>query len=118
MKKQKRLIFVVIFIFIITPHFALANGIDRKTRNAVKKELLNKKITIVPQLNKINTGFIKTGNNEFYFVKTISKIFFLDKNIEVQVKDIDFYKDNIKLNLYHDTLGEGDIIVNDLNKWT
>jgi hypothetical protein len=63
----------------------------------------------MPQLNKLNFGFGRHGADEYYFKKTISRIFFQDAQIEATVSDAQFDDDTIILELTHPILGYGDI---------
>ncbi|MBI4848895.1 MAG: M48 family metallopeptidase [Nitrospirae bacterium] len=83
--------------------------IERAVKKEVEKRILDKEITIVPQLNKITTGFGKGKAGEFYFVKTVSKIFFQDKNVTVKATDITFQDDGVTFGLWNDSLGGGKI---------
>jgi len=53
--------------------------IERAVKKEIEKRFIDKEITILPQLNKITTGFGNYKSGEFYWVKTTSKIFFQDK---------------------------------------
>ncbi|MGD9080261.1 MAG: hypothetical protein PVG96_13020, partial [Desulfobacterales bacterium] len=52
---------------------------DKKSEDQIKNHVLNKELVIMPQLNKLNFGFGRFGGIEYFYEKTISKIFFQDK---------------------------------------
>jgi hypothetical protein len=81
--------------------------LDEESRGILTRGVLEKKITIVPQLNKLNFGLGRYDGISFYLKKSLSRIFFQDRTIEVTVTDIDFNDLNINLELYHPVLGEG-----------
>jgi Zn-dependent protease with chaperone function len=83
--------------------------IDRPVKKEVEKRILDKEIIIVPQLNKITTGFGRGKSGEFYFIKTLNTLFFQDRNVTVKVTDISFEDDGVIFGLWNDTLGEGKI---------
>ena len=76
---------------------------------AITRGTLNKQITIVPQLNKLNFGLGRHDGITYYYKKSLSKIFFQDHNIEVKVVAIEFENMEISLNLYHPILGNGNL---------
>jgi hypothetical protein len=78
-----------------------------ESRATLTRGVLEKKISIVPQLNKLNFGLGRYDGISFYLKKSLSRIFFQDRTIEVTVTDIDFDDLNIRLDLYHPVLGEG-----------
>jgi len=79
-----------------------------KIRNAV----LQRQIPILPQLNKLNFGFGRFAKSDFYFTKSISKIFFQNQSIQVKIIEIDFYNSNISMELFNPVLGNGTIEFN------
>ena len=84
-------------------------GLDGKTKKAIKQGVLNKEVDIIPQLHKLNVGFGRYNDIEYYFIKTVSKIFFQDKPIVVKVKDLEFEKCEISMDLCHPILDCGKI---------
>jgi len=82
---------------------------DRSTRYAVKKGVLKQPIRVVPLLNKLNFGLGRYGDIEFYFTKTISRVFFQDATIEARVTDIEFEDTKISLVLFNPVLGDGTV---------
>jgi len=81
--------------------------LDDESRAALTRNVLEKQITIVPQLNKLNFGLGRYDGISFYIKKSLSRIFFQDHTVEATVTDIDFEDLNINLELLHPVLGEG-----------
>jgi Zn-dependent protease with chaperone function len=86
-----------------------SDSFDRSTRYAVKKGVQGQEIRIVPLLNKLNFGLGHHGEIEYYFSKTISRIFFQDERINARVTDIEFEGTKITLELFNPVLGDGTI---------
>ena len=63
----------------------------------------------MPQLNKLNFGFGRHEGIEYFYEKTISKIFFQDRIIKVRVIDVSIEGSDITLELSHSILGDGTI---------
>ena len=63
----------------------------------------------MPQLNKLNFGFGRHKGIEYFYEKTVSKIFFQDRKLEVDVIDVIIEDHNITLELSHSMLGTGTI---------
>jgi Zn-dependent protease with chaperone function len=80
--------------------------IPDKKRN--REHLLNSEIAIIPQINKLVAGF-GPENLRFYFVKSVSKIFFQDKIVKAKVSDISFESDGVIFELWNDILGDGKV---------
>lgn len=83
------------------------SAFNAKSQKAISNNVLNQKIPILPQLNKLNFGLGHHNGVNFYFRKTLSKIFFQDKRIDPKVSDIEFNDANVSLELYHSVLGHG-----------
>lgn len=83
------------------------SSFNAKSQKAITQNVLNQKIPILPQLNKLNFGLGRHDGINFYFKKTLSKIFFQDKSIDAKVLDIEFNDANVSLELYHSVLGHG-----------
>ena len=83
--------------------------LNDKSQQSITKGVLNQRIRIVPQLNKLNFGLGRHAGINFYYKKSLSKIFFQDHTIEVKITDIDFDDMKISLKLFHPVLGSGDI---------
>ena len=73
------------------------------------KGVLNKELTIMPQLNKLNFGFGWHNGMEYYYEKTISKLFFQDKKFEATVIDVSVERSDVTLELSHPILGTGQV---------
>ena len=69
--------------------------------------VLNKKLVIMPQLNKLNFGFGRYGGIEYFYEKTISKIFFQNKKLNTEIIDVSIEESEIALELSHPILGTG-----------
>ena len=113
--KQLNLLYFFIFVFLIgtmLPAFADDDGVrvlDSRTREHIRKAITDQQVRIMPQLNKLNFGFGQHDGIDYYYTKTISRIFFQDLQIEATVSDVKFDDHNIKLELSHPILGYGDI---------
>jgi hypothetical protein len=82
---------------------------DAKSKATIKKAVLDKNLLIMPQLNKLNFGFGRHKGIEYFYEKTVSKIFFQDRKLEVRVIDVIIEDLNITLELSHSILGTGTI---------
>ncbi|MGD9281012.1 MAG: hypothetical protein PVF60_08980, partial [Desulfobacterales bacterium] len=80
---------------------------DQKSKDQITTRVLGKDLIIVPQLNKINFGFGRYGGIEYFYEKTISKIFFQDKKLNVRIIDVSIEEADITLELSHPILGTG-----------
>ena len=49
---------------------------DDNSLEALGDQILNRQISIVPQLNKLNFGLGRYDGESFYYKKSLSKIFF------------------------------------------
>ena len=63
----------------------------------------------MPQLNKLNFGFGRHKGIEYFYEKTVSKIFVQNRKLEVDVIDVIIEGNNITLELSHSMLGTGTI---------
>jgi hypothetical protein len=61
----------------------------------------------MPPLNKLNFGFGRYGGIEYFYEKTISKIFFQDKKLNARIIDVSIEEADITLELSHPILGMG-----------
>ena len=105
------ILFCILFGFVALA-FASNNGVkefDRKVREKIEDAVIDRKILIMPQFNKLNFGFGRFDGIDYYFTKTISRIFFQDMQIEVNIADIEFDDNTITVELSHPVLGYGDI---------
>jgi hypothetical protein len=82
---------------------------DKESKENIINGVLNKSILIMPQLNKLNFGFARRKGTEYYYIKTISKLFFQDQQLEAEVTEIKIEGSDITLELTHAMLGEGKI---------
>ena len=82
---------------------------DQKSKDQILSGILDKDLTIMPQLNKINFGFGRYGGIEYFYEKTISKIFFQDKILNARVIDVRIEEADITLELSHPILGTGSV---------
>jgi len=80
-----------------------------KTQKTITKGVLDNQITIVPQLNKLNFGLGRYDGVNFYFKKSLSKIFFQDRSLEARVTAVEFDDLKVSLNLFHPVLGDGNL---------
>ncbi len=82
---------------------------DQKSKNQIISGVLNKELVIMPQLNKLNFGFGRYRGIEYYYEKTISKIFFQDKKLNAKIIDVSIEESEITLELSHPILGTGTV---------
>ena len=73
------------------------------------RDVLNKDIQIMPQLNKLNFGFGRHRGHEYFYEKTISRIFFQDKKLSATIIDVNIDPSEVTLELSHPVLGTGNI---------
>jgi hypothetical protein len=78
---------------------------DEKSKNQIISAVLNKELAIMPQLNKLNFGFGRYRGIEYYYEKTISKIFFQDKKLNAKIIGVSIEESEITLELSHPILG-------------
>jgi hypothetical protein len=87
----------------------LPDSFNEKTQKTITKGVLDNQITIVPQLNKLNFGLGRYDGVNFYFKKSLSKIFFQDRSLEARVTAVEFDDLKVSLNLFHPVLGDGNL---------
>jgi hypothetical protein len=80
---------------------------DANSKATIEKSVLNKTLLIMPQLNKLNFGFGRHKGIEYFYEKTVSKIFFQDRKLEARIIDVIIEDPNITLELSHSMLGTG-----------
>ena len=102
------MIVLAIAVFFPSPSSAELT-IERAVKKEVERRLINSNLTILPQLNKLTVGFGRTNSKGFYFIKSLSKIFFQDKNVIVKVTDLSFKDDGVIFELWNNVLGGGKI---------
>jgi hypothetical protein len=61
---------------------------DNKSKDQIKSHVLNKELAIMPQLNRLNFGFGRFRGIEYFYEKTISKIFFQSKKLNARIIDV------------------------------
>ena len=86
-----------------------AGFFDQESRRQITRGMLNQKLLVMPQLNKLNFGFGRYKGTEFIYEKTISKIFFQDKALNAEIVDVSIEETEITLELFHPILGAGSI---------
>jgi hypothetical protein len=82
---------------------------DAKSKETIINGVLKKNLLIMPQLNKLNFGFGQQKGIDYLYRKTVSKLFFQDKKLEVRVIDVIIESPDITLELSHPILGTGTI---------
>jgi hypothetical protein len=82
---------------------------DQASRTQITRGILNKKLELMPQLNKLNFGFGRYRGIEYVYEKTISKIFFQDKKLNAEIIDVSIDETEITLELLHPVLGTGTV---------
>ncbi len=87
----------------------LPGSFNEKTQKTITKGVLDNQITIVPQLNKLNFGLGRYDGINFYFKKSLSRIFFQDRSIKARVTAVEFDDLKVSLNLFHPVLGDGNL---------
>ena len=85
------------------------NVLDEASKAQISSGVLNKELWVMPQLNKLNFGFGRHRGLEYFYEKTISKIFYQDKKLKTQVIDVSIEASEIALELSHPVLGTGTI---------
>jgi hypothetical protein len=87
----------------------LPDSFNEKTQKTITKGVVENQITIVPQLNKLNFGLGRYDGINFYFKKSLSKIFFRDHTIAARVTAVKFDDLKVSLSLFHPVLGDGNL---------
>ena len=112
-KHQKRYFWICFLATAIAwIFFASANAdasFDKKSKETIVNGVLGKNLLIMPQLNKLNFGFGRYKGIEYFYEKTVSKIFFQDKKLEARVIGAVINRSDITLQLSHPILGTGTI---------
>ena len=116
MKKTQKylemgLFFVAFFLFLNHANAESENldFFDSKSQRLIIKGVAGQQIRIVPQLNKLNFGLGRFDDTNFYYRKTLSKIFFQDHIIHAKVTKVKFDGTQISMKLFHPVLGTGTI---------
>ncbi|MGD9122140.1 MAG: hypothetical protein PVG59_15775, partial [Desulfobacterales bacterium] len=85
------------------------DSLDQAISKKIVSGAVDKDILIMPQLNNLNFGFGRFKGHEYFYEKTISKIFFQDKKLNASVIDVSIDGSEITLELSHRILGTGNI---------
>ncbi|MGD8492404.1 MAG: M48 family metalloprotease [Desulfobacterales bacterium] len=85
------------------------DSLDQAISKKIVSGVVDKDILIMPQLNNLNFGFGRFKGHEYFYEKTISKIFFQDKKLNSSVIDVSIDGSEITLELSHRILGTGNI---------
>lgn len=112
-KHQKRYFWIYFWVVIfacnfLAPTYSDASW-DKKSKELIVNGVLERTLLIMPQLNKLNFGFGRYKGIEYFYEKTISKIFFQDKKLAARVIDAIIENSDITLELSHPILGTGTI---------
>ena len=92
------------------PAFAKSDAsFDNQSKETIETGVLEKNLLIMPQLNKLNFGFGRYKRIEYFYEKTISKVFFQDKPIEARVVGAVIEGSDVALELAHPILGTGTV---------
>ena len=112
-RHQKHCVWICFFAIAIAWNLpASADGdasFNKKSKETILNGVLEKNLLIMPQLNKLNFGFARYKGIEYFYEKTVSKIFFQDKKLEARVIDIAIESSDITLKLSHPILGTGTV---------
>ena len=112
-KYQKPLFWICLLTFCIAWNSPMnakqGTWFNANAKAALKKTVINKTLLIMPQLNKLNFGFGRHNGIEYFYEKTISKIFFQNRKLEVDVIAVIIEGHDITLELSHSMLGTGTI---------
>ncbi len=112
-KYQKPLFWICLLAFCIAWNSPMnakqGTWFNANAKAALKETVINKTLLIMPQLNKLNFGFGRHNGIEYFYEKTVSKIFFQNRKLEVDVIDVIIEGHNITLELSHSMLGTGTI---------
>jgi len=112
-KHHKRCVWICFLAIAIAWNFQASAdsnaAFDKKSKETIVNGVLEKNLLIMPQLNKLNFGFGRYMGIEYFYEKTVSKIFFQDKKLEARVIGIVIDRSDITLDLSHPILGTGTI---------
>ncbi len=112
-KYQKPLFWICLLAFCIAWNSPVnakpGTWFNANAKASLKTTVINKTLLIMPQLNKLNFGFGRHKGIEYFYEKTVSKIFFQNRKLEVDVIDVIIEGHNITLELSHSMLGTGTI---------
>jgi Zn-dependent protease with chaperone function len=80
-------------------------------KSIVKDAFSDKNVDLLPQLNNSLVGFGNVNNIEYYYVRSVNRIFLSDHVVKSKIIDIDISKKDIKIELNNPILGNGYIEV-------
>ncbi|MGD9236933.1 MAG: hypothetical protein PVF09_09675, partial [Desulfobacterales bacterium] len=84
-------------------------SLNSASKDQITSGVINRNIVIMPQLNKLNFGFGRHKGIEYFYEKTLSRIFFQDKELSAKIVDVSIESSEIALELSHPVLGTGNI---------
>jgi hypothetical protein len=84
-------------------------SLNSASKDQITSGVINRNIVIMPQLNKLNFGFGRHKGIEYFYEKTLSRIFFQDKELSAKIVDVSIESSEIALELSHPVLGTGTI---------
>lgn len=87
----------------------IRGSLSSLSQERVSEAVLRQRLRVVPQLNRLNFGLGRFDGINFYFKKSLDKIFFQDRTIDAEVIEIAFDGTKISLHLFHPVLGDGSI---------
>ena len=109
LKRYLGVFLMIVCASCIWPAISSAQDSLDQTSKEIVSGVMDKEILIMPQLNKLNFGFGRFKGHEYFYEKTISKIFFQDKKLNARVIDVSIEGSEITLELSHRMLGTGNI---------
>jgi hypothetical protein len=109
-KRQKAVCLIIICTSWIWPAIGSTQAaLDQASKDQIINGVLNKEIGVMPQLNKLNFGFGRHKGLEYFYEKTMSKVFFQDIKLNATISDVTIEESEIALELAHPVLGTGTI---------
>ena len=82
---------------------------DQKSKDRIINAVLKKELALMPQLNKLIFGFGRYRGIDYYYEKTVSRIFFQDEILTAKVIDVSIEGLQIALTLSHPVFGTGTV---------
>ncbi|MGD9283285.1 MAG: M48 family metalloprotease [Desulfobacterales bacterium] len=109
-KRQLVVCLIIICTSWIWPAIGSAQAaLDQASKDQIINAVLNKEIGVMPQLNKLNFGFGRHKGLEYFYEKTMSKVFFQDTKLNAKIIDVTIEASEIALEIFHPVLGPGTI---------
>ncbi|MGD9311970.1 MAG: M48 family metalloprotease [Desulfobacterales bacterium] len=109
-KRQLAVCLIIICTSWIWPAIGSAQAaLDQASKDQIINAVLNKEIGVMPQLNKLNFGFGRHKGLEYFYEKTMSKVFFQDTKLNAKIIDVTIEASEIALEIFHPVLGPGTI---------